>query len=248
MTPAAPAGRQGEQGTASAGAGGSREVYKIISLLLQYPTAELLAQRGFLMAVVCGDRSAHPDGSVLARQMAAIGRFLAHGRTAGAIALQQEYVRTFDFQKRASLYLTFSLFGDRRQRGMALLLLKKRYSAAGLPLASKELPDYLPLMLEFAAFAPAGYGEEILCEFRAGLELLRLYLHDADSAYALLLDAVCLGLPALTAEEQEGVRRLAAEGPPAEQVGLEPFAPREVMPAAMSDATSRSGLQCGGAR
>jgi nitrate reductase delta subunit len=146
------------------------------------------------------------------------------------VRLQQDYVRTFDFQKRLSLHLTFYLYGDRRQRGLALLRLKRCYAAAGLPLATTELPDYAPVVLEFAAAAPDGYGDRILREFRPALELIRLALRDLGSPYGYLFDAICLGLPVLTEEEQEQIRRLAVEGPPTEQVGLEPFGPPEVMP------------------
>jgi nitrate reductase delta subunit len=197
--------------------------YKIISLLLQYPGQDLLAET----PVILGAVAALPEGNT----KEALERFLAYRQEVGAVALQQEYVRTFDFQKRLSLYLTYYLHGDRRQRGMELLRLKRRYAAAGLPLAGSELPDYLPVLLEFAALAPMGYGQELLAEFRPAIELLRAALHDTGSPYAHLLDALCHALPVLTAEEQAEVRRLAAEGPPAEQVGLEPFAPPEVMPA-----------------
>jgi len=196
--------------------------HKIISLLLQYPDRRLLEARPDIMAAV----ALLPAGP----QRTAMSRFLDSWHDGDIVRLQQDYVRTFDFQKRLSLHLTFYLFGDRRQRGMALLRLKKRYAAAGLPLMSTELPDYAPVVLEFAAAASDGYGDELLCEFRPALELIRLALHDMSSPYGHLLDAVCLGLPALTAEEQEQIRRLAAEGPPTEQVGLEPFGPPEVMP------------------
>jgi nitrate reductase delta subunit len=121
--------------------------------------------------------------------------------------------------------------GDRRQRGVALLRLKQRYAAAaGLPLLDGELPDYLPVMLEFAALAPEDIGLAALAECREAIELVRAALHDAGSQYASLLDAVAAVLPRLSSAQAARVRRLAAEGPPSEQVGLEPFAPPEVMP------------------
>ena len=104
----------------------------------------------------------------------------------------------------------------------------------GLPLEGTELPDYLPVMLEFAASAPPGYGELVLREHHAALELVRVSLHERDSPYAHLLDAVCLTLGAPSATDRARVLRLAAEGPPQELVGLEPFAPPEVMPSAQA--------------
>jgi len=115
---------------------------------------------------------------------------------------------------------------------MALLRLKRLYAAADLELAGDELPDYLPLMLEFAALAPTGAGDLVLREHRPGLELLRRGLREDESPYADLLDALVAGLPRLTVLERERIRSLAADGPPTERVGLEPFAPPEVMPGA----------------
>jgi nitrate reductase delta subunit len=163
-------------------------------------------------------------------QREALQRFDAYLDAHSARELEQRYVETFDLRRRAGLYATYYVHGDTRKRGMALLRLKRLYAAAGLELASGELPDYLPLMLEFAALAPDGAGETLLREHRPALELLRASLRDADSPYADLLDALCAGLPRLSALEREHVRRLGEEGPPSEQVGLQPFAPPEVMP------------------
>jgi nitrate reductase delta subunit len=152
-----------------------------------------------------------------------------------ASEVQLEYVATFDFAKRSTLYLSFHAYGDRRQRGMAMLHLKRRYRESGFELAEGALPDHLPAMLEFAAVAPAE-GVQVLADFRPALEVVRGALHDEGSAYALLLDAVCGLLPAASEEELEEACRIAAEGPPDETVGLEPFAPPEVMPVACGGA------------
>ena len=195
----------------------SPDALKLLSLLLQYPGDELLAAREDLREAAAGPR--------------ALERFLDWYCAAPAAELQSRYVETFDFTKRASLHLTYHTLGDRRQRGMALLNLKQRYAAAGLDLLDGELPDYLPVMLEFAALAPEP-GLAALARHREALELVRAALHDVDSPWAALLDAVCATLPALTRLQGARVRRLAAEGPPFEEVGLEPFAPPEVMPVA----------------
>lgn len=149
---------------------------------------------------------------------------LAYWEGASLGGLQREYVETFDFDRRASLHLTYHSHGDRRQRGLELVRLKRRFAEAELPLTGSELPDYLPVLLEFAALAPDGAGEALLAELRAPLELVRAALHDRGSRYAALLDTICGALPALTRQQVEAVRRLAQEGPPAELVGLEPFA------------------------
>jgi nitrate reductase delta subunit len=85
-------------------------------------------------------------------------------------------------------------------------------------------------MLAFAALAPEGYGEELLAQHRPAIELLRLSLHDLESPYAHVLDAIAALLPRLTVSDRSEVARLAREGPPDEKVGLEPYGPPEAMP------------------
>jgi nitrate reductase delta subunit len=136
--------------------------------------------------------------------------------------LRRAYVETFDFDRRCGLHLTYHTHGDRRQRGLELVRLKRRYAECGLPFEGSELPDYLPVLLEFASLR-AEEGRELLASFRAPLELVRSALHDRGSLYAGVLDALCEALPQPTARQLEEARRLAEEGPPAELVGLEPF-------------------------
>jgi nitrate reductase molybdenum cofactor assembly chaperone NarJ/NarW len=210
--------------------------WALLSFLLRYPDAAVAAARPELSTEV----AALPDGAV----RAALRRFL-EGWTGDATALAARYVETFDLRRRASLHLTYYAHGDTRERGMALLRLKKLYRAAGLPLQSAELPDHLPVMLAFAALAPPGHGEAVLAEHRAAIELLRLSLHDLGSPYAHLLDAVAALLPPLGVAERSEVARLAREGPPDEAVGLEPYGPPEAMP---TGATSADGVGRGGER
>lgn len=197
--------------------------WRILSLLLDYPDEDLLGCSGDLASAARGLPPSPEREAILA--------FLDHREGLAPSAIQREYVETFDFAKRATLYLSFHAYGDRRQRGMAMLHLKRAYREAGFELAENALPDHLPAALEFADAAPeAGLG--VLRDFRPALELVRAALHDEGSAYALLLDAVCGSLPPASEEELEDARRLAAAGPPVETVGLEPFAPPEVMPVA----------------
>ncbi len=195
----------------------ARIPFKLLSVLLRYPDQRLVEARDELAAAAAG--------------YAPLERFVASLAASTQSELERRYVETFDLRRRSGLYLSYYVHGDTRRRGMALLRLKRLYAAAGLEPTSGELPDYLPLMLEFAALAPAGAGETLLREYRPSLELLRTSLRDAGSPYADVLEALCRGLPRLSALEREHVRRLAEDGPPDEQVGLQPFAPPEVMPA-----------------
>jgi nitrate reductase molybdenum cofactor assembly chaperone NarJ/NarW len=195
--------------------------WALISFLLRYPSGEVIAARPALADEV----DALPDGSV----RKSLELFMS-AWTGEPTALAARYVETFDLRRRASLHLTYYAHGDTRERGQALLRLKKLYRAAGLPMNTSELPDHLTIMLAFAALAPPGHGEELLAEHRPAIELLRLSLHDLESPYTHLLDAIAACLPALSVKERSEVARLAREGPPEEAVGLEPYGPPEAMP------------------
>ena len=189
--------------------------WQVQSLLLGYPDEELLGRRPVLRAAV---------PKLPALIAAPLHGFLDHLDRTPLPALTADYVATFDHGKRHSLYLTYFSYGDTRKRGMALLRFKHAYRTAGLELGAGELPDHLAVVLEFAAMEPAA-GRRLLIEQRAGLELLRLGLREIGSPWAGVLNSVSATLPPLAGRDRDAVARLAASGPPEEEVGLEPFAP-----------------------
>ena len=166
-----------------------------------------------------------PDGPV----RAALGEFLARW-TGDATTLSARYVETFDLRRRASLYLTYYAHGDTRERGngadAAQEALPHRGPPDGLGRAARP-PDRHARVRGARA---GGQGEALLAEHRPAIELLRLSLHDLESPYAHVLDAIAACLPALTVTDRGEVARLAREGPPEEAVGLEPYGPPEAMP------------------
>ncbi|MGW7532461.1 nitrate reductase molybdenum cofactor assembly chaperone [Amycolatopsis sp. NPDC054798] len=190
-------------------------LFDLASVLLSYPDARLFGAAGELRAAV--SRIAQPE----ARER--LSAFLEWFLTADPVDVETHYVHTFDLRRRSGLYLTYYLHGDTRKRGVALLALKQRYRAHGLRLADGELPDLLPVVLEFAAAAGPGDGEAPLRQHRRGLELLRGALEETGSPYRHLLEAVVAALPPLTDADREAIRALAADGPPAESVGLSPY-------------------------
>ncbi len=192
-----------------------RLVWRIAALLLDYPNAPTLAMTDQLI-MAAGEL---PD-SVRESLLHVLHEF----RTADPMQLAVRYVETFDMRRRASLHLTYYAYGDTRKRGMALLRFKHAYRQAGLQLGDGELPDFLPLVLEFAATIDQLQGERLLSEHVPVLELLRLSLADSGSAYALVLAAVLATLPPISTADRRRIAELAAEGPPEEEVGLEPFA------------------------
>jgi nitrate reductase delta subunit len=192
---------------------------KLLAVLLLYPDEELLASLPELSEAA----AELPRG-----ERASVDRVL-DGLAAMPLAeLRRAYVETFDFDRRCGLHLTYHTHGDRRQRGLELVRLKRRYAEAGLTFESTELPDYLPVVLEFASLRPEE-GTHLLSSFRAPVELVRAALHERKSIHAGVLDALCAALPRPTARQLEEARRLAEEGPPAELVGLEPFGAPELV-------------------
>src|SRR5215469_12116923 len=188
--------------------------FKLASVLLQYPTRSLFDGLDQLQAAAAGASSAGRE---------AFGRFLAWQRATPPDDVARHYVETFDLRRRCALYLTYYRYGDTRMRGQAMLAFKAAYRAAGLDPVNSELPDYLPMVLDFAAQHPS--GEKLLRTHRADLELLLRALRQAESPYAAVIEAVCAELPGLRRPDLARIRRAWEEGPPAEDVGLEPFAP-----------------------
>lgn len=195
--------------------------WQVQSLLLSYPDEQLVDRLPLLRNAI---------RAVPSQIAAPLTAFLDHVDATPLTELTVDYVATFDHRKRFSPYLTYFAYGDTRKRGMALLRFKHAYRAAGLILGDSELPDHLAVVLEFAATGDPEIGRRLMIEHRAGLELMRLGLREAGSPWAHVLESVSATLPPLAGREHEAVARLAAQGPPEEEVGLAPFAPPEYMP------------------
>ena len=194
-----------------------RFVWQSASLLLGYPDERLLADLPVVRRLI---------RELSAERAAPLTRVVEHLASTPLPDVQAAYVDTFDTRRRHNLYLTYFAHGDTRKRGVALLRFKQTYLRRGFVLDADdggELPDHLCVVLEFAATVDQRLGRKLLLDHRASLELLRLSLRDAGSPWVGALEAVSATLPALRGDEWDAVRRLAAEGPPAEEVGLSPY-------------------------
>jgi nitrate reductase molybdenum cofactor assembly chaperone NarJ/NarW len=192
-------------------------VWQSAALLLGYPDDRLLEDLRVVRRIL---------EHVATERAEPLRRVLDHLATTPLVELQAAYVETFDTRRRHNLYLTYFAHGDTRKRGTALLRFKQTYLAAGFAIeqdAGGELPDHLCVVLEFAATVDRDQGRRLLLDHRAGLELLRLSLAEMGSPWAGAVEAVCATLPPLRGDERDAVRRLAASGPPAEEVGLSPY-------------------------
>jgi nitrate reductase delta subunit len=191
---------------------------KLVSVLMQYPTVALFEGLPLLAELTLQTpRKVREHVSTFVQWL---------GYTSPD-DVARHYVNTFDLRKRCALYLTYYRYGDTRNRGMALIEFKNAYRTAGFTPDEYELPDYLPMVLDFAALCER--GQRLLHGHRSDLELLRRALEDAHSPYAELLAAVLASLPALGRRELTQVVNAWQSGPPTEDVGLEPFAPPEYL-------------------
>ena len=130
--------------------------------------------------------------------------FLTEIKKESLSRLRREYVSLFDFSDKTTLNLTYHMFGEERdrtqkvQRGGALLLLKSLYSESGFQPSNIELPDYLPMTLEFVAIAPKDQGVRVAQLIREPVAILERNLKDLKTKegmkYVLLLAACILAL------------------------------------------------------
>lgn len=201
---------------ADARPGRSRVVRQAAALLLEYPDQQL-------MDLVPKVRSALAEAGAAAAELDPLFNWFG---SRPLREVQASYVQEFDLSKRHSLHLTYWTDGDTRRRGEALAAFKEVYRSHGVLPEGTELPDYLPLVLEFAAKVSPEDGYELLQRYRPSVELLRLALRDDGLPYEGVLTLLCSTLPGVSPQDQAAVMRTAGYGPPTETVGLEPFSSR----------------------
>jgi nitrate reductase molybdenum cofactor assembly chaperone NarJ/NarW len=190
-------------------------VLQATSLLLQYPDERVLGALPTIRAALADLPGGGPRDRLL--------ELSAYLRSGDPDALEQHYVQVLDRKRRCCLYLTWWTDGETRRRGLSLARIKQVYRANGVELLPGELPDFLPVVLEFAATVDVCLGLGLLQDHRAGLELLRLALAGVGSPYAAAVEAVCALLPGASPADEAAARALARTGPPGESVGLDGY-------------------------
>ena len=103
------------------------------------------------------------------------------------LELQENYVNTFDMVPEHDLHLTHHLFGDDRGRGPALVDLSEHYKAAGLDVAAKEIPDFLPLILEYVSTLDDMGARVFLGDAAKVLTVLAANLEKGESPYTKMI-------------------------------------------------------------
>lgn len=155
-------------------------VHRILSVLLGYPDAELHTALPEIAATVA-------TADLSTDERAALDAFIIWISHNDPTASEEEYVRTFDLVPEHSLHLTHHLMGEDKNRGPALIDLAEYYKAYGIEIVKKELPDYLPLVLEFTSVLDGEEGRMFLSRWNRVLRQLQANLAAADSPYAPLV-------------------------------------------------------------
>ena len=185
-------------------------IYKALAALLAYPTRELI--------------DALPDiGEIFDRERA-LGRrerltlraLLDELSASDLLDAQARYVALFDRGRKTSLHLFEHLHGESRDRGQAMVDLNAMYAQAGLRLTANELPDYLPVLLEFASLQPDSVVRDVIGDCAHIVRGIGEELARRASRYAAVLDAVLTlagqpGLDVKSAREAEPERSLDDE-------------------------------------
>lgn len=183
---------------------------RVIAALLSYPDAQLRALLPELAVALLRD-------TVLsAERREAVFALIADLQRSEPLEAEARYVDTFDRGRRTSLHLFEHVHGDSRDRGPAMIDLQQTYEQEGLLLAPGELPDYLPVVLEFASTQPYEVAREFLAEMAHLLQSIHAALARLDSPYAAAV-AAALDLAGEPVQPPETVPEAPAEAPLDEQ-------------------------------
>jgi nitrate reductase delta subunit len=161
-----------------------RKSLRVLSALLAYPDAALRAHLPEMRALLREERALFPE------RRAEIEALMESLQRPDTLAVEADYVELFDRGRATSLHLFEHVHGDSRERGPALIDLAQTYEKAGLFLAPGELPDYLPVLLEFASTQPPREARALLAEIAHILNAIFGALCKRRSPYASVLGAL----------------------------------------------------------
>lgn len=175
---------------------------RALARLLGYPDAELRLNLAALREALHAERALSPSRLL---ELDALLDALAH---AAPLDSEADYVEIFDRGRATSLHLFEHVHGDSRDRGPAMIDLAQTYEKAGLFVGEDDLPDFLPVVLEFASTQPPREAREFLAEIAHIFNAIFAALQQRHSAYASVLGA----LLELAGEKAQAVT-IAAEEP-----------------------------------
>lgn len=163
---------------------GMSHTLRALAWLLRYPDDEMRA------ALPALSEALHAEHALVSGRLAELDELIDRLAHAPALRAETDYVELFDRGRRTALHLFEHVHGDSRERGQAMVDLAQTYERAGLLLAPGELPDYLPVVLEFASTQPPAQAREFLRETAHIVRALFTALIERRSAYASVAAAV----------------------------------------------------------
>ncbi len=158
--------------------------FRALSALLTYPSEELCAAVAEIKEAIAAEELMPPSAASALRPL------LDDLASLDLFELQERYVELFDRSRRLSLHLFEHVHGESRDRGQAMVDLAALYEKDGLELQANELPDYLPLFLEYLSTKPLGEALSLLSETAHILGALEERLVSRVSPYAAVLTAI----------------------------------------------------------
>ncbi|HSH29064.1 MAG TPA: nitrate reductase molybdenum cofactor assembly chaperone [Thiohalobacter sp.] len=179
---------------------------KVIATLLHYPDTALQQHGGPLQETLM------KESLLTGAELSAFAAFIEALCEQDLIEVQSRYVETFDRGRARSLYLFEHVHGESRDRGQAMVELSRIYRQHGYVIDTAELPDYLPLYLEFLSTLAPAAALERLAEIGELLQHLHGHLSARHSPYAIVLEPL-LRLSGVEADAVGLRERIAAEPP-----------------------------------
>jgi nitrate reductase molybdenum cofactor assembly chaperone NarJ/NarW len=161
-----------------------RRTWRALAALLSYPTEALQAATGEIAAVLAA------EGIVPVSGRAAIDTLLREIAEGDIYELQERYFALFDRSRTLSLHLFEHIHGESRDRGQAMADLVSLYASHGLEMTAGELPDFLPLFLEFLSLLPDAEARTMLAEPAGILRALTDRLAKRHAAYVAVMAAL----------------------------------------------------------
>ncbi len=160
-----------------------RKTLKVLSALLTYPTGELQAAVPEMRAALDAEARLPPNNRDR------IDRILEE-LASDLFDLQERYVLLFDRTRSLSLHLFEHVHGEGRDRGQAMVDLKALYEQYGLIMTSNDLPDHLPMFLEFLSETPEAEAQDLIEQTSHVLEAIRLRLEKRKVSYASVFSCI----------------------------------------------------------
>ena len=158
--------------------------FKALGALLDYPTPELQIALDEVEQAIVEER-ALPAG-----ELDGVRALIERLRRSDIMDAQEYWIGLFDRSKRLALHLYEHSYGESRDRGQAMVNLALTYRMNGFELNAAEMPDYLPLFLEFLSVIPEVHARRYLTDAIEIIEALRIRLEERDSTYAAVLAAL----------------------------------------------------------